>query len=173
MRFDELDRPSEARSPNQALTSYAYSALTTMVTDALGHTHGERRDPRGALVERTDPNGGRSDVRARRLRPGVRRRDPAGNETRSTSISAAASSRSASRTSEPGPTATTRSAHRTAQVDARGTETRFTYDALGRMVRRDDGGSSTTWTWDTAPNGLGRIARVAAQPDGTAREESL
>ena len=40
------------------------------------------------------------------------------------------------------------------------------------MVRRDDGGSSTSWTWDTAPNGIGQLARVAASPDGTAREES-
>jgi hypothetical protein len=48
--------------------------------------------------------------------------------------------------------------------------TTFKYDALGRAKSRIDQlpgvpALTTTWTWDTAPNGLGKLHRLAS-PDG-------
>jgi RHS repeat-associated protein len=53
------------------------------------------------------------------------------------------------------------------QTDAKGQVTTMAYDKLGRMVSRtdDDGGANeatTTWTYDSAPKGIGKIAGVAA-----------
>ena len=172
VRFDELDRPLEVRTPDQALTTYAYAPLRVKITDPLRHEHTERRDPRGALVELIDPNGASSPFTLDGFGQVVSARDPAGNETRSTydlrgRVVAVADPNLGLWTFRYDALG-----HRTAQTDARGTQTRFSYDRLGRLVRRDNGGTATTWTWDTAPNGIGRIARVAASPGATVREES-
>ena len=48
--------------------------------------------------------------------------------------------------------------------------TTYALDALGRVTEADaDTGDSTTWTWDTSPHGLGRLAH-ATSPDGTAQD---
>ena len=54
-------------------------------------------------------------------------------------------------------------------TDALGRMVTFTYDALGRTESRldqDSGQSLTTsWTWDTAPHGIGKLAQLTS-PDG-------
>ncbi len=57
----------------------------------------------------------------------------------------------------------------TAQIDAKGQTTTMTYDALGRMTARADADSATTWTYDTATRGKGKLASVthAATADGS------
>jgi RHS repeat-associated protein len=49
-------------------------------------------------------------------------------------------------------------------ADALGRTHAFTYDGIGRLVERDDhdpsGTLTTTWTFDTAPHGIGRVAVV-------------
>ena len=172
VRFDELDRPLEARTPDQALTTYTYAPLQVTVTDPLRHAHTERRDPRGALVERIDPNGGSSRFTVDGFGQVVRARDPASNETRSTFDLRGRAVAVADPNLGTWTYRYDALGNRIAQIDARGTETRFSYDRLGRLVRRETGSSATTWTWDAAPNGVGRLARVAASADGTAREES-
>jgi hypothetical protein len=32
------------------------------------------------------------------------------------------------------------------------------YDPLGRPIQRNDGDGTTTWEWDTAPMGAGKVA---------------
>ncbi len=50
--------------------------------------------------------------------------------------------------------------------DAAGREATFTYDGIGRRIRRDDAGNqpvqTTIWTYDTAPNGIGLLAGVTS-----------
>jgi len=54
-------------------------------------------------------------------------------------------------------------------TDALGRVVTFTYDGLGRTKTRldQDGAESltTTWTWDTAPYGKGKLAQLTS-PDG-------
>ncbi|HLM71735.1 MAG TPA: SpvB/TcaC N-terminal domain-containing protein, partial [Polyangiaceae bacterium] len=55
-------------------------------------------------------------------------------------------------------------------TDAIGRESTFVYDGLGRTKSRVDKKNgalalTTTWTWDTAPNGIGEIHKVTS-PDG-------
>ncbi|MDP2348541.1 MAG: SpvB/TcaC N-terminal domain-containing protein, partial [Gammaproteobacteria bacterium] len=58
------------------------------------------------------------------------------------------------------------------QEDALGQRTEMSYDALGRMLTRVDkkaGGTvegSTTWTYDTANNGLGKVSTVSDSISG-------
>lgn len=47
------------------------------------------------------------------------------------------------------------------QRDAKGQEVSIVYDRLGRMVQRDEPEGATTWTYDTAAGGVGKLAEVS------------
>lgn len=46
------------------------------------------------------------------------------------------------------------------QQDAKGQVTSFTYDKLGRPLTRAEPDLNSTWTWDTATKGIGKLARL-------------
>jgi len=52
-------------------------------------------------------------------------------------------------------------------LDAENRLFKFYYDPLGRMVMREDGGELTTWTYDTAPHGVGQLAKVESPAGDT------
>ena len=47
------------------------------------------------------------------------------------------------------------------QTDAKGQTVTMTYDLLGRMVSRSEAEGLTTWTYDTAARGIGKIHQVS------------
>nr|VFJ66174.1 MAG: RHS repeat-associated core domain-containing protein [Candidatus Kentron sp. DK] len=51
------------------------------------------------------------------------------------------------------------------QTDAKGQLVTMEYDQLGRMVRRQEPEGVTTWEYDTAENGIGKLALIRA-PNG-------
>jgi RHS repeat-associated protein len=53
------------------------------------------------------------------------------------------------------------------QKDAKGQIVTMVYDALGRMTSRTEAEGATTWTYDTATTGIGKLASVSA-PAGVA-----
>jgi YD repeat-containing protein len=48
------------------------------------------------------------------------------------------------------------------QTDAKNQTTTMSYDALGRLKTRVEAEGTTTWTYDTAAHGVGKLASVAA-----------
>jgi RHS repeat-associated protein len=48
------------------------------------------------------------------------------------------------------------------QTDAKGQTSQFTYDVLGRLIQRTEGDMTATWTYDTAPYGIGKLASAGA-----------
>ena len=54
------------------------------------------------------------------------------------------------------------------QTDAKGRTVRMSYDRVGRIVRRVESEGTTTWTYDTASAGKGKVHRVTA-PGGYGR----
>lgn len=63
------------------------------------------------------------------------------------------------------------------QVDAEGNRTEMVYDALGRMVQRNDiaagkPAKTTHWVYDKAAGGKGKLARVTGPEPGYVRELS-
>ena len=55
-----------------------------------------------------------------------------------------------------------------AQTDAKGQTLTMAYDALGRLHTRVEAEGTTQWHYDTAPNGIGKLANVSA-PSGYSR----
>ncbi|MBI3774723.1 MAG: hypothetical protein HY273_04080, partial [Gammaproteobacteria bacterium] len=45
------------------------------------------------------------------------------------------------------------------QQDAKGQVVTMDYDVLGRMVKRSEPEGASTWTYDTAPHGIGKVAQ--------------
>ena len=54
------------------------------------------------------------------------------------------------------------------QSDAKGQTTTMAYDVLGRMTSRTEAEGSTTWSYDTATQGKGKLSQVAG-PNGYLR----
>ncbi|MDF1642708.1 MAG: SpvB/TcaC N-terminal domain-containing protein [Pseudomonadales bacterium] len=52
------------------------------------------------------------------------------------------------------------------QTDAKGQTTTQRYDALGRMIKRTSASEDIRWTYDTAPNGVGKLHSVINHHDG-------
>jgi RHS repeat-associated protein len=50
----------------------------------------------------------------------------------------------------------------TSQIDAKSQSTTMAYDALGRLNSRTESEGTTSWTYDTATNGKGKLAAVSA-----------
>ncbi|HBC71165.1 MAG TPA: hypothetical protein DCZ38_00070, partial [Coxiellaceae bacterium] len=46
------------------------------------------------------------------------------------------------------------------QSDAYNHTTTFKYDKLNRMISRTDNAGTSTWEYDTAPNGIGKLAKI-------------
>jgi YD repeat-containing protein len=55
------------------------------------------------------------------------------------------------------------------QTDAKAQTVTMAYDALGRMVSRTEPEGTTTWSYDTAANGIGKLAQ-ANGPNGFERD---
>ncbi|NUQ73530.1 MAG: type IV secretion protein Rhs [Polyangiaceae bacterium] len=55
----------------------------------------------------------------------------------------------------------------TSALDAENRHFQFWYDALGRLLHRQDADGLTTWTYDTAAHGIGKLAKVES-PAGDA-----
>jgi YD repeat-containing protein len=51
------------------------------------------------------------------------------------------------------------------QTDAKGQTSTMTYDKLGRMTQRVEAEGTSTWTYDTKSNGIGKLS-VVKGPNG-------
>jgi len=55
----------------------------------------------------------------------------------------------------------------TQQIDAKGQQSTFTYDLLGRLTQRVEADMTASWTYDTAPYGIGKLASASASGPAT------
>ena len=158
---DAAGRVTQHTSPWWAITTYAYAGLTTSVTDWTG-TASTQADALGRVVEAddADQNATRYDYGPFGALWAVVGADGAVSFTEPDAYGRVRVSvdpdRGATRTDYDGFGEATRS------KDARGWSYAFAYDALGRLVQRDDHDGTTTWVYDTAPHGIGRIASVTS-----------
>ncbi len=149
--FDALDRLTRSLDPLGGKVSYTYDARDnlTAVTDPDGNTTTYEYDGLGNLIARHSPDTGTTTYT----------HDAAGNVL--------------------------------TQTDAKGQTTSYAYDALNRLIRAtyaDDvqgctnvagagcagaTGTVVTYTYDTAPNGIGRLASITDSSGRTAFEYDL
>lgn len=169
--YDELGRMLTQRDPDNSLYSTEYDGLSTRVTNALGQQETRTYDSQGQLVSSIDNLG--NEIRyeydefnnpTRIIAPGniitTMEYDIRGN-------------RILLNDPDTGITISEFDAFGQLffQEDAAGNFVTYEYDRLGRMTKRNELEGETTWTYDTAANGKGQLAQVAA-PDGYVEQYS-
>jgi RHS repeat-associated protein len=164
--YDAAGRMTKHTEPWGRVTTYRYSNNVTSATDWLGVSSTEV-DALGRTIVTTDKQGGTT---ATTYGPFSLPEQVARLGTESTTMVRDAYGR-VIREIDPdrGVTDTTYDGFGEAltMADALGRTFAFTYDGIGRLVQRVDATSpatsfTTTWTYDTAANGIGLVAQVTS-----------
>ena len=170
--YDTVGRLTSVTLPDGGVESTAYDGLTTTLTNALTQTSVRVENALGELVSATDNLAGVTTYSY----------DPFGNLTETDAAGVVTTMtydvRGLKLTMDDpdmGDWSYDYNAlgELTSQTDAKLQVTAMAYDVLGRMVSRtDDFGTldavTTTWTYDTAAMGIGKIASVSAPHDSYA-----
>jgi RHS repeat-associated protein len=172
--YDDLDRLAQVTTPDQQVTTIASSFYETKTTDPLGHVRSIRRDRDDRPIESAAVTA-KGEVRTTYAYGDFDQlettTDAEGNVVR------AQYDRRGRRTRVDDPD----TGYRTFTYDGFGDlvmsmvnggtlTTWYTLDAIGRTLEvHGDTGEITTFAWDTAPNGVGRLAHTTS-PDGTAQD---
>ena len=161
--IDILHRPKQVDRTNAQgngvdSTFYAYSALSTTVTDANGHTRTQLLNALGKVKKVTDNNGQAVSYAYDGFGDLLSTTDPVGN------VVAMGYDAMGHKTSMTDPDLghwryVVDAAGRTRQqTDAKSQVTTNTYDLLDRMTRRLEPDLDSQWAYDTAANGVGKLA---------------
>ncbi len=175
-QYDEISRQKKDIAPGNRQTSTAYSGLTATVTNPVSQQFSTSADVRGRTASST----------AFGSQTVTNSHDPYGNllkvdDNRGHLTSMAYNVRGF-KTSMTEPNSGTTSYKYNAfgelkeQTDALGRKTTLKYDKLGRLIERTEPEGTTVWTYDTAANGIGKLARLYRVTDGyeeTYRYDSL
>lgn len=171
-RYDLLGRVVSERLPDGATTRTRYQGLTTIVTNALNQKFTQTLNSLGMLVQSLDHLGSSLTYAYDAFGNLVRTSDLSNNviavtyDLRGRKISM----------SDPdmGTWYYTNNVlgELVAQRDAKDQVVTMEYDLLGRLVRRVEPEGETRWLYDTAPKGIGKLARVTS-PGGYARTNSF
>lgn len=158
--YDAFNRALVETAPNGGVTTYQYSKLVTVVTDANSHTKTTTFNAIGQVVRVDDAVGGSV----------LYSYDSYGNLVQTNAngaITQAAYDVLGRQTgiNDPGMGRWTYAyngfGELVAQTDARGRATALQYDALGRLTTRTEVEGTTTWVYDSAPGkALGLLAAV-------------
>lgn len=158
LAYDALGRVVTRTEANGGQTQYGFNGQSTTVTDALGHTTSITKNDQGLVRLVQDAYGGSRSLYY----------DPFDNMVRSTDQSSnswtATYDTRGRRTGETDPDRGSWSFaydvldEETSQTDAKGQITTFSYDVLRRLIQRQEPDLTSTWTYDTASMGIGKLA---------------
>ncbi len=169
--YDILGRVLTQTAPDNSVTSQSYNGLTTVVTNALNQTRTTLKNSQGQTVTVTDAQNKTLSYSY----------DPFGNLTQTidalgnTSVLSYDGRGRKIGMNDPDMGVWSYSydalGELIRQTDAKGQTTTLAYDQLGRMTSRAEPDLNSTWTYDTAAYGIGKLA-VAAADNGYSRTHS-
>jgi RHS repeat-associated protein len=169
--YDVLNRPVLVTEPDNTALATTYSGLTTIAANALGQTKTTVKVSQGQVVVVTDAEGHSATFGYDPFGNLARAVDPAGNvagntyDRRGRKIAL----------QDPDMGAWSYSYNvldqLVSQTDAKGQTTTLSYDLLGRAIQRVEPDLTSTWTYDTAAQGIGKLAG-ATTSGGYARTHS-
>jgi RHS repeat-associated protein len=160
--YDLLGRPVWNTLPGNRITHTRYQGRTVEMTDPLGKISRRTYNTLGKTVSSTDPMGGTVSFRYDSVGNLIHLTDPAGNVTETTydqrgNITAVR---------EPNTGVTEFMVdglgRRISELRSDGSVVSVTYDKLDRLVSRTTPDGIDSWEYDTAPNGIGKLARASS-----------
>jgi YD repeat-containing protein len=165
-QYDALSRVTVETYPDSTTTHHAYHGLVTVDTNADNQTRTTTKDSQGNVVAVTDAAGHTTSYAYYPFGKLISTNDAVGNV-----VSATYDVRGRKIASNDPDLGHWTYAYDTAselvsQTDAKGQTTTFTYDKLGRVTQRVEPDMTSTWVFDTATYGVGKLASATAS--GTA-----
>lgn len=158
-RPTRIERQASEVDTSPSITQISYQGLTIVKTDPLLRSSSAIFSPVGQIVRTVNAAGSDTDYQYDAFGNLVKVRDALGNETNAVFtqdfLSSLTDPDMGTWTYQYYPMGELKS-----QTNARGQTTAFTYDALSRPLTRVEPEGSTTWTWDTAVNGVGQLRSV-------------
>lgn len=155
--YDALGRVIAINLPDSSRATFDFEGLTTRVTNDKNQTETTVKNARGEVVSVTDANGKAVSFTY----------DPFGNRTSITDAAGNVATMTYDKAGrkvasiDPDLGSWTYSynvlGELVSQTDAKGQTTTMTYDKLGRSLTRAAGGVTSTWTYDTATKGVGKL----------------
>jgi RHS repeat-associated protein len=156
--YDALGRVTLTTFPDASDTSFAYDGLTTSVTNGKNQTTTTIANAQGLKETVTDDAGKSTTYFYDPFDNLTTITDPAGNVTTHTYDRRGRKIASADPDQGNWTYGYDQLDQLLTQTDAKSQTTTITYDTLGRMTQRVEAGLTSTWTYDTAANGIGRLA---------------
>jgi len=159
--YDLVGRVLTETAPGNRTTSTAYAGRTTTITNPLAQTNTRAVDARGQLVSSADHLGSAVTYLYDAFGNMVQMTDPVGNTTTLTYDTRG------NKTAITDPDTGTATFEYNAlgqlisQTDATGNTVTITYDLLGRITSRTEPEGVSTWTYDTQPKGIGKLAQIS------------
>ncbi|MBI2779325.1 MAG: VCBS repeat-containing protein, partial [Gammaproteobacteria bacterium] len=163
--YDLLGRPVTETAPHGAVTRTSYQGLTTVVTNALNQTATRVKNSQGQLLQAIDTLGSLTRYSYDPFGNLIQTVDPKSNIA---TLTYDLRGRKRSMTDpDMGYWEYKYNAlgELTSQMDAKAQTVTLTYDLLGRMIKRVEKEGISTWAYDTAPMGKGKLAQVIG-PNG-------
>jgi RHS repeat-associated protein len=164
--YDELGRVAEAMLPDGTIVHNAYHGLTTSETNALSQTRTVTKNSMGDVVSVTDALGHTMLYAYDPFGNLIQSKDALGNIV--TASYDVRGHKIASHDPDLGAWSYTYNVlgELTSQTDAKGQVVTQSYDLLGRPLQRVEPDMAAVWVYDTAPNGVGKLASasIAAGP---------
>lgn len=159
--YDVIGRIIRTTALGDRVSTTEYNGLTTVVTNPLGQEKHQILDTRGRTIQVTDDHGSSIYYTYDSYGNLTQLSDTLGNLTtmeynelgNRTLLDDPDSGISTSEYNALGQLLST--------TDARGLITTYQYDLLGRMIQQNDQSSISTWEYDTANNGIGKIASIS------------
>ena len=160
--YDVIGRLKRTIGPDNSTTTMAYQGLTTVITNPKGQTQTQTNDVLGRTVSVLDANGKALVYKYDALGNLLSTRDPKGNQVkmgydhagRKISMDDPDMGRWRYEYDVLG--------QLIKQTDAKGQVITTTYDKLGRMTVRKTAEGTSTWAYDTAKNGVGKLSVTMA-----------
>jgi RHS repeat-associated protein len=156
--YDVLGRVLTATLPDASVSQTAYHGLMTIETNALNQTRTVTKNARGDVVSVTDALGHTMTYAYDPLGELLRTTDASGNV-----VTATYDTRGRKVSSSDPDMGTWSYSYDTlgelvSQTDAKGQTTTFFYDKLGRKMQRVEPDMTSSWEYDMAWMGIGRLA---------------
>ncbi len=166
--YDVLGRMTRRTAPSGALTNIDHDGRTTRITNALGQTSTRTVNTQGKPVATVDAAGNQTQYQYDAVGNLLRTTDAHGNVIETTYD--LLGRKIGMNDPDMGVWAYQYDAlgNLSWQQDAKGQQVTLEYDLLNRLVRRVEAEGETLWTYDTADNGVGRLAQVSG-PNGYVR----
>ena len=156
-RPKRVDRPKASGSGVDS-TLYSYSALTTTITDANLHTRSQLLNALGKVKKVTDHNGKAVNYAYDGFGDLLSTTDPVGN------VVSIVYDAMGHKTSMQDPDlgnwsyVVDAAGQTRQQTDAKKQVTTYTFDPLGRLTKRVEADQEADWIFDSAANGVGKLA---------------